>query len=214
MSHRVVPDVTDFWFLPLGGCGEIGMNLNLYGHDGAWLMVDCGVAFDGDDTVMPDPSFIASEADRLVGIVATHAHQDHIGALPDLWEQFRVPIYTTPFTAYILRHRFAERGLSDVPIVTVASEETLTLGPFTVSWLPIAHSTLETHALRIACAAGTALHTADWKLDLGPVVGPSFSPELLRSEQTVDAVICDSTNATSPGRSVSEEALTEGLRFF
>ena len=188
------------------------MNLNLYGHDGQWLMVDCGVAFEGNDVVAADPAFIESQHDRLAGIIATHAHQDHIGALPALWERFRVPIYTTPFTAYILRRRFAERNLPDVPIITVASGETMEIGPFSARWMPITHSTPETHAILLQCPAATVLHTADWKIDRDPVVGEPFDEDQFAMLDAVDAVVCDSTNATTPGLSVSEKAVLGGLR--
>lgn len=188
------------------------MNLNLYGHSNAWLMVDCGVTFEGDDVVMADPEFITARRDNLAGIIATHAHQDHIGAMAEIWEQCRVPIYTTAFTAYILRRSFAERGLHDVPIVTVTSGETLDIGPFTTRWLPITHSTPETHAILISCTAGTVLHTADWKIDSNPVVEPAFDHDQFAMLDKVDAVVCDSTNATTPGVSISEGDVQAGLR--
>jgi ribonuclease J len=112
----MTPGRSDLWFLPLGGCGEIGMNLNLYGHDGAWLMVDCGITFEREAgqaaaaVQMADPAFIAERREQLAGIILTHAHEDHIGALPLLWERFRVPVYTTPFTAEVLRRKAAGRG--------------------------------------------------------------------------------------------------------
>lgn len=199
-------------FLPLGGCGEIGMNLNLYGFDNAWLMVDCGVTFEGNNTVMADPTFIAERRDQLAGIIATHAHQDHIGAMIEIWELCRVPIYTTPFTAYILKRNFSERGIHGVQIVTVGSLETLDIGPFSVQWLPITHSTPETHALLIRTDVAVILHTADWKIDRGPVIGPAFDQTLFEKLGPVEAVVCDSTNATTPGVSVSEQDVQSGLQ--
>ncbi|MFT4768320.1 MAG: ribonuclease J [Glaciecola sp.] len=216
----MIPGVKDLWFLPLGGCGEIGMNLNLYGHDGAWLMVDCGITFERDSTRIrprvqtPDPQFIVDRKDSLAGIVLTHAHEDHIGALPLLWERFPVPVYTTPFTAEVLRRKAAGRGGKvPSPLIECIPGDEQSIGPFDVRWLPITHSTPETCALHIRCAAGSLLHTADWKIDKAPQVGPAFSPELFAAtgESRLDAVICDSTNAVVPGHSVSEVAVRDGL---
>lgn len=216
----MVPTHKDFWFIPLGGCGEIGMNLNLYGHAGKWLMVDCGVTFEkseqrpgtGNQVEMADPAFIANRYKSLAGIIATHAHEDHIGALPHLWEQFRCPIYTTPFTRNVILGKFRQHGI-DAPVYTVNSGENLQLGPFCIEWLPITHSTPETNALLITTDAGCVLHTADWKLDSAPVVGAAIAPEKFQSlaRQKIDAIICDSTNATVTGHSVSEAELFEPL---
>lgn len=213
------PGHRDFQFLPLGGCGEIGMNLNLYGHAGRWLMVDCGITFEDDPqrpgsnrVEMPDPIFIANRAPQLAGIVITHAHEDHLGALPYLWEQFRCPVYTTPFTRNVLLAKFRRAGV-EAPVLTVQSGDSLDIGPFRVKWLPITHSTPETHALLIETEAGRILHTADWKLDSGPVVGAAFDAEPFRllGGLGLDAVICDSTNATREGSSMSESQLFESL---
>lgn len=204
--------------MPLGGCGEIGMNLNLYGHAGKWLMVDCGVTFEkvAGSTVnrveMADPLFISSRQPALVGIIATHAHEDHIGALAHLWEQFRCPIYTTPFTREVLQRKFRQKGIQ-APIVTVAEDEVLTLEPFEIRWLPITHSTPETSALLISTPVGRVLHTADWKLDDAPIVGDALDTGLYTAlaQQNINAVICDSTNANQPGASASEGELFEAL---
>src|SRR5690606_33296158 len=212
------PGHKDFWFLPLGGCGEIGMNLNLYGHAGKWLMVDCGVTFEkvAGSTVnrveMADPLFISSRQPALVGIIATHAHEDHIGALAHLWEQFRCPIYTTPFTREVLQRKFLQKSIQ-APIVTVAEDEVLTLEPFEIRWLPITHSTPETSALLISTPVGRVLHTADWKLDDAPIVGDALDTGLYTAlaQQNINAVICDSTNANQPGASASEGELFEAL---
>jgi len=212
------PTHKDFWFLPLGGCGEIGMNLNLYGHAGKWLMVDCGITFEksaagiGNRVEMPDPVFISARHQSLVGIIATHAHEDHIGALAHLWEQFRCPIYTTAFTRQVLVRKLRQKGV-DAPIITVEDGEALTLGPFEVRWIPITHSTPETNALMITTAAGRVLHTADWKIDMAPVVGNAIDiGQYSRlATQSVDAIVCDSTNANYRGSSVSESELFRGL---
>ncbi len=222
---HMIPSLKDFWFLPLGGCGEIGMNLNLYGHAGQWLMVDCGVTFEktplagaapgtmgGNRVEMADPVFIANRSEALVAIIATHAHEDHIGAIPHLWEQFRCPIYTTPFTRNVLLRKLRDKGIA-APVLTVHPGETLTLGPFEVTWMPITHSTPETNALLISTPVGRVLHTADWKLDAAPITGDAVDPALFRAlaSQRVDAIVCDSTNATQAGHSISEGELFEGL---
>jgi ribonuclease J len=217
----MTPGERDLWFLPLGGTGEIGMNLNLYGHDGAWLMVDCGITFEREPgkarprLQMADPAFIAARREQLAGIILTHAHEDHIGALPLLWERLRVPVYTTPFTAEVLRRKAAGRG-GRVPdsLIECLPGDRLDVGPFNLHWLPITHSTPDTCALHIRCRAGSVLHTADWKIDASPVVGPAFDARAFETAgaTNLDAVICDSTNATVAGHSVSEGDVRRGLR--
>ena len=213
------PGQRDFWFLPLGGTGEIGMNLNLYGHAGQWLMLDCGITFEkqpsggGRNRVeMADPVFIANRHQALAGIIATHAHEDHIGGLAHLWEQFRCPVYTTPFTRNVLLNKFRRAGI-DAPVITVQQGGTLELGAFRLTWIPITHSTPETSAILIETPVGRALHTADWKLDSGPIVGEAIRPDLFQQlgGRGIDAVVCDSTNASKSGHSVSESELFEGL---
>ena len=216
----MIPGQKDFLFVPLGGCGEIGMNLNLFGHAGQWLMVDCGITFEKDDAnsgggnrvEMPDPIFISNRSDALVGMIATHAHEDHIGAIAHLWPQLKCPIYTTPFTRNVLLRKLRQKGI-DAPIVTVQEGETITLGGFKVTWLPITHSTVETNALLIETSAGRVLHTADWKIDSAPIVGRAFEPDIYRrlGHDRIDAIVCDSTNANQAGHSTSESELFSGL---
>ena len=216
----MTPGQKDFLFVPLGGCGEIGMNLNLFGHAGQWLMVDCGITFEKDDAnpsggnrvEMPDPIFISNRSDALVGMIATHAHEDHIGAIAHLWPQLKCPIYTTPFTRNVLLRKLRQKGI-DAPIVTVRGGETITLGGFSVTWLPITHSTVETNALLIETSAGRVLHTADWKIDAAPIVGEAFEPDVYRrlGHDGIDAIVCDSTNANQAGHSTSESELFPGL---
>ena len=216
----MIPGQKDFLFVPLGGCGEIGMNLNLFGHAGQWLMVDCGITFEKNDAnsgggnrvEMPDPIFISNRSDALVGMIATHAHEDHIGAIAHLWPQLKCPIYTTPFTRNVLLRKLRQKGI-DAPIVIVQEGETITLGGFRVTWLPITHSTAETNALLIETSAGRVLHTADWKIDLAPIVGRAFEPDVYRrlGDDGIDAIVCDSTNANQAGHSISESELFEGL---
>lgn len=215
----LIPSPKDLWFVPLGGCGEIGMNLNLFGHNGSWLMVDCGITFEdsmhtrtGNRVEMPDPLFIANRHESLVGIIATHAHEDHIGALAHLWDQLRCPIYTTPFTRAVLSRKFAQAGINP-PLVTVHPGETVEIGPFKATWIPITHSTPETNGLLIDTPAGNIFHTADWKLDSAPVTGAAIQPALFQrlGDAGVGTIICDSTNAPSTGSSVSESTLFDGL---
>ena len=176
-------------FVALGGAGEIGMNLNLYGFGppGAetWMMVDLGITFGdgsipGVDVIMPDPSFIEERQERLAGLVLTHAHEDHLGAVPYLWPRLRCPVYATPFTASILRRKLREVGLEDVvPLTEVTLGSSLAIGPFDLELISLTHSIPEPNALAINTPLGLILHTGDWKLDPGPVVGPVAEEDAL-----------------------------------
>jgi ribonuclease J len=206
-------------FLPLGGSGEIGMNLNLYGYRGDWLILDCGVTF-GDDSqpglevVMPDPAFIVERRDRLLGIVATHAHEDHIGAIPYLWSQLRCPVWATPFTASLLRAKLVEAGLADkVKINIVQMSDRFAIGPFDLELITLTHSIPEPNAVVLRTPAGTVLHTGDWKFDPDPLIGPTADEAALRrlGDEGVLAMVGDSTNALQPGSSGSEADLRRSL---
>ncbi|HYZ39208.1 MAG TPA: ribonuclease J [Stellaceae bacterium] len=212
-------DPNALYFVPLGGTGEIGMNLNVYGYDGDWLIIDCGVTF-GDDSqpwlevVMPDPAFIAERREHLLGIVATHAHEDHIGAIPYLWRQLRCPIWATAFTASLLRAKLAEVGLADeVKIHVVPLSERFTIGPFDLELVTLTHSIPEPNAIALRTPVGTVLHTGDWKLDPDPLIGPTADEAALRrlGDEGVLALIGDSTNALRPGASGSEADLRRSL---
>ncbi len=213
------PEDDALYFLPLGGSGEIGMNLNLYGHRGKWLMVDLGISFADDtmpglDVIMPDPAFIVERRHELLGIVLTHAHEDHLGAIQYLWPQLRVPVYCTPFTAAVLRAKLHERGLAGVvPVTEVALGSTVEVGPFSVEYVTVTHSIPEPNALAIRTAAGTVLHTGDWKLDPDPLVGEAADEERLRAigDEGVLALVGDSTNALVPGSSGSEAGVRKAL---
>lgn len=206
-------------FLPLGGSGEIGMNFNLYGYDGQWILVDCGVSFGDDsmpgiDVFMADPAFIAGHRDRLLGIVLTHAHEDHLGAVPYLWPQLGAPVYATPFAAAILRGKLEEaKLLGQVDINEVPQGGRIELGPFAIDLITVTHSLPEPNSLAIRTPAGTVLHTADWKLDPHPLLGPTADLASMKrlGDEGVLAVVGDSTNIFVPGAVGSEGAVREAL---
>lgn len=206
-------------FLPLGGAGEIGMNLNLYGHAGRWLMIDCGVSFADDsmagiDVLTPDPRFIAERRDRLDAIILTHAHEDHYGAVAHLWPQLQAPVYCTPFTAALLRERLDEAGLArKVPVKIVRPGERFVVGPFDLEFIQLTHSIPEPNAVAIRTTAGLAVHTGDWKIDADPVVGDPIDEDRLRAlgDEGVRALICDSTNATKDSEAGTEGSVGESL---
>lgn len=204
-------------FAPLGGVGEIGMNLSIYGlgnrHQRAWLAVDLGVSFGdeehlpGIDLIMPDISFLEKERKNLMGLVLTHAHEDHFGAIIDLWPKLKCPIYATKFSAALFEAKCAaERNAPEIPVTVVPSGGRVDVGPFNVEFIPVAHSIPEAHALAIHTDAGIVLHTGDWKIDPTPTLGPPTDEKRLRElgEQGVLALIGDSTNAVRDGRSPSE----------
>ncbi|MBI1272824.1 MAG: RNase J family beta-CASP ribonuclease [Alphaproteobacteria bacterium] len=205
------------WFLPLGGSGEIGMNMNLYGVSGKWLMVDCGVTF-GDETtpgievIMPDITFIEERRNDLVALVVTHGHEDHLGAIEYLWSKLQCPIYATPFTAELIRSKLAESNVhGKVRIIELPINGKFSLGPFAVEFVNVTHSIPESNMLAITTKHGTVLHTGDWKLDPAPQVGKASNINRLMElgKQGVLAVVGDSTNATVPGHSGSEKTVRE-----
>ena len=203
-------------FLPLGGTGEIGMNCNLYGFgprgDRQWIMVDLGVTFGrhtepGIDLITPDIEFIEQRKDNLLGILLTHGHEDHIGAVAHLWPRLQCPVYATPFTAELVKGKLAERGLLDsVELNIIDTDAHLELGPFAIDYICLTHSIAEPSALAIEANGYRALHTGDWKIDPDPVIGRLTEVERLKKlgDDGIDAIICDSTNVLSPGRSGSE----------
>ncbi|WP_436641811.1 ribonuclease J [Microbaculum sp. FT89] len=214
----------DLVFLPLGGVGEIGMNLALYGYGTpgrrSWLMVDCGVSFaaeehlPGIDLILPDISFIEAERGELVGILLTHAHEDHFGALPDLWPRLGAKVYATPFTGSLLAAKIQEEpGAPDIPIETVPVGGRFSVGPFDIELIPVTHSIPEPNSVVIRTPAGTVLHTADWKIDKDPVVGAPFDPApfIALGHEGCRAMICDSTNVLRDGRSPGEGDVGKGL---
>ena len=218
------PDKTgELVFLALGGAGEIGMNLNLYGLGPAgketWVMIDLGITFGGGqvpgvDVILPDPGFIVEHRDRLAGLVLTHAHEDHLGAVPYLWQRLQCPVYATPFTISILKRKLAETDFADqVEIIEVPLGGRFTVGPFDMELITLTHSIPEPNAIAIRTPVGTVLHTGDWKFDPDPVVGDAADVETLKrlGDEGVLALVCDSTNVFTPGESGSEAELLKSL---
>jgi len=217
------PMTDELLFLPLGGAGEIGMNLNLYGlgnpKDPTWLMIDLGVTFGdgsppGVDLITPDPSFIEKRRDKLAGLVLTHAHEDHLGAVPYLWDRIRCPIYATPFTMQILKRKLSETDFEDeVELHEIPLDGAFSVGPFELDLITLTHSIPEPNGIAIKTPLGTVLHTGDWKFDPDPVIGEvSDEAALARlGDKGVLAIVCDSTNVFSPGHSGSEADLAKAL---
>lgn len=206
-------------FVALGGSGEIGMNVNLYGCDGKWLMVDCGITFGdaqypGVDVILPDLQFIEERLDELIGIVLTHGHEDHIGALPYLAGELGVPLYATPFTAGLIHGKLEEEGNADrIELNVVKEEGPFDIGPFRITYTPLAHSIPEGNAVLIETPYGNIFHTGDWKLDETPSLGGASTAAELTAigDKGVLALVCDSTNVFNPEASGSEGDVRKGL---
>jgi ribonuclease J len=217
-------NTTELVFLPLGGVGEIGMNLAMYGFGPAdnreWLVVDMGVSFAGPeqpgaDLILPDIRYLEAEKHNLRGIVITHAHEDHFGALLDLWPRLKVPVYATPFTAGLLEaKRQSEHGAPEIPITIYKAGEKFEVGPFKLEAVAVTHSIPEPVSLAITTPLGTVVHTGDWKMDPEPSLGPVIDEARFRAigDAGVLALICDSTNALREGESPSERQVGESLR--
>ena len=219
MKKNYKPE-NELLFLALGGSGEIGMNVNLYGCDGKWLMVDLGMTFSGNeypgvDLVFADLDFIEERTKDLLGIVLTHAHEDHIGAVPYFAGELGVPLYATPFTADLVARKLEEAGLLGKVELNIIEEDhgQIDIGPFSVTYLPLAHSIAEGNALLIETPYGNVFHTGDWKLDEEPIIGEPTTEEELREigDEGVLALVCDSTNVFNPSPSGSEGAVHQGL---
>ena len=220
--YRASPD-DELVFLPLGGSNEIGMNFNLYGfgppHARKWIVVDLGVTF-GDQTtpgveiILPDPSFIEEHAKDILGIVLTHAHEDHIGAVGWLWPRLKAPLYATPFTAFLLREKLREKGLLDEARITeIPLSGTIKLGPFEMTLITLTHSIPEPNAVAIRTPLGTILHTGDWKIDPDPLTGGVTDQDAIRKlgDEGILAMVCDSTNVFVDGEAGSEATVREVL---
>jgi ribonuclease J len=218
-----VADFKELVFVPLGGVGEIGMNLALYGlrsgNEREWLCVDMGISFadaevPGVDIIMPDVQFLEKERRNLKGIVLTHGHEDHVGAMYDLWPRFKVPVFTTPFTGALLdSKRTMEPNASPIPITTVKQGGRVQIGSFNVEFVPVAHSIPESNALAIRTPLGLVVHTGDWKLDPHPVAGAVTDERRFRElgEEGVRVAVADSTNAIRDGESPSETDVAKSL---
>jgi ribonuclease J len=211
-------------FLPLGGSGEIGMNLNAYGYgppdERKWIIVDIGVTFGreettpGVDLILPDPTYLEQERDNLLGIVLTHAHEDHIGALAWLWPRLKGPVYATPFTAALVREKLRERNLLEkVELIVIPLKGKLTLGPFEIDFVTLTHSIPEPNGLAIRTPLGMIWHTGDWKIDPDPLIGETTDEITLRAmaEEGILAMVCDSTNVFVEGATGSESEVREKL---
>jgi len=210
-------------FCPLGGSGEIGMNMNLFAYgkpdNQKWIMVDIGVTFADDsvpgiDLIYPDPGFIIEKKDDLLGIVLTHAHEDHIGAIAHIWPQIKCKIFSTPFTAVLIKEKFKEKRIdigNNLKIVDLNG--TVSLNPFKIEFITLTHSILEPNGLRIETPAGVILHTGDWKVDPNPLIGGKINSDRLQEigKEGVLAMICDSTNVFSIGKSGSELDVRKSL---
>lgn len=214
-----IPSKRDLWCLPLGGVGEIGQNMMIYGHDGEYLMVDCGLGFEltpGSSTqfarVVADPSALLAEVSRLKAIVITHGHEDHLGGLVTLWPRLRVPIYGSAFVIAQLQRKFAEseNGLSP-DLREIQPMQSVPIGCFSVKWIPVTHSIPQSHSLLISTDLGDVLHTADWKIDANPIIGSPFDFTPFKQQSNLLAVVGDSTNACKPGKTGSESDCYQGL---
>lgn len=210
----------DLLFVALGGASEIGMNVNLYHLDGKWLMVDCGLGFadnvPGVDMLAADISFIKAHKKNLIGLIITHIHEDHLGAVQHLWQELEMPIFASDFAARFLRAKLEEYPFGNrVKIITIDEEMDLHLNPFTIEFIGLTHSVPEMNALMIKTRHGNILHSGDWKFDPNPIIGKVSEKEKIKAygdKGEILALVCDSTNALSPGHSRSEGELFESLK--
>ncbi len=220
MDLNLKKHYNDLLFLPLGGANEIGMNLNLYHLDGKWIMIDCGMGFaydiPGVDMMTADISFIKANRKNLLGIIITHIHEDHLGAVQHLWRELEAPVYATEFAANFLRTKLQESRLDkEVPIHLIDGSKDLNLNPFQLEFVGLTHSVPEMKAVIVKTRKGNILHTGDWKFDPDPVVGELSEKERIKAygdAQEILAVVCDSTNALSEGHSRSEGELYDSLK--
>jgi len=218
MDYDFLNNGDDLLFIPLGGSEQFGMNLNVYAYGGDMLAVDCGLGFADDrlpgvDIILPDPEFLKENRDALKGMIITHAHEDHIGAVAHLWKQFECPLYASPFTAHILKKKLAEKNLQHVPVTVVENLDSVQIGAFDVQFIPVSHSVPDSCALLVKTPHGHILHSGDWNLDPRPVIGEKTQPERFQGlgDEGVLAYVGDSTNAGSSGFSGSESDVEKGL---
>lgn len=219
MQFKTKEHKDDLLFVPLGGCNEIGMNLNLYHVNGKWIIVDCGSGFPDDyypgiDLIVADMNFVVENAKDILGVILTHAHEDHVGGLGFLLQEVNLPVYTTKFTANFIKSKLSEFRFEEKPQINVVEPKSkITLGPFEVEFASLTHSAPEMQALMIRTDKGNIFHTGDWKFDHDPIIGETNDEELLSSygKEGVTALVCDSTNVFSKGKSGSEGDLRQSL---
>lgn len=219
MSFNFAPYDNQLLFIPLGGSNEIGMNLNCYRYQGKWLLIDCGIGFADDylpgiDVVVPNIDLLSDIKKDIVGLIITHAHEDHVGAVGYLWPDLQCEIYTTPFTAAVLKPKLSEEGLlGRVKVHEIKPKQPFALGPFDCEIIPITHSIPEMHAVAVRTPEGVVMHTGDWKLDANPMLGPTTDEETLArfGDEGVLAMVCDSTNVFVEGESGSESDVRTSL---
>ncbi len=218
LPNLPVPGRDELLFCALGGIGEIGMNAALYGHAGQWIMIDCGITFADDqnpgiDVIVPDMGPARALGDKLLGVVITHGHEDHVGAVPYVGSHLGTTVYAPPFTAAFLKRKLQDDGDGDVSVHTIDAGGEFRLGPFKILYLPVPHSVPEAQSVAIETGIGTFLHTGDWKTDPEPVVGKGFKDERFRKlgDAGVLGMFCDSTNAMVEGESGSEAGLAAGI---
>ncbi len=219
MKQKLDLDPNDLHFIPLGGSEQFGVNFNIYAYQGKWIGIDLGIGFaderlPGVDIIVPEPQFLVDRKDDLLGLIVTHAHEDHVGAVPHIWPRLRCPVYCTKFTAAVLRRKIEEYpSCKDMKIHVVEDNETVELGPFKARFVHVAHSIPETCAVIIDTDEGKIVHSADWNLDRAPVIGGLTDEESFRKagDEGVLAYIGDSTNSNVNGFSGSEEDVEKGL---
>jgi len=218
LLHKPHFEKDSLYFVPLGGSEQFGVNMNVYISGGKFLVVDCGMGFaderfPGIDLVLPDPEFLEQNREKIAGLVITHAHEDHIGAVAYLWKRLQCPIYTTRFTGAVLRVKLNDHGVHKVPVNVVKPNEQIDLGPFGLTFIPVSHSVPDTCSLLIETPEGNVLHSGDWNLDPKPVVGQKINEEDFKKagQKNIIAYVGDSTNAEVPGRAGSESEVEKGL---
>jgi len=215
---RKIFEPDELYFVPLGGSEEFGCNLNVYVCDGEFLAIDCGLGFaderfPGIDLILPDPQLLVDNKDKLKGLIITHAHEDHIGAVARLWKRFKCPIYTSQFTAAVLRKKLEEEGLRKVPIHIVESGSDIQIGNFNAEFIPVSHSVPDSCSIFLKTRHGNVLHSGDWNLDPNPVVGIPTEEKTFRriGDEGVLAYIGDSTNSQVDGLSGAEDDVAKGM---
>lgn len=205
------------FFMPVGGCSEIGVNLYIYAYNDQWILVDMGMGFDnelGRELLVPSPEFLIENKSKIKALIVTHSHEDHIGAIPYLWQMIQCPIYARNFPAEMIREKLQQFELEkEVPLIRVSENSKITLDNFSIEFIPVAHSTPESTALAITTPAGVIIHTGDWRLDDSPVLGSKTDEERLKfyGDKGVLALVCDSTNVFHPTRFISEKDVRKNL---